>query len=231
MLNGLHADINTDSKYINIKNSRNELICRVISLTDAKRLVGEVGKLQDENKMYFEKLVNATHNSGLYLEALKELVYNNNPELAEEVLGSLEPKFSENHTTPKRFLGLDERVREKLLKEIEPCKGDIFYNINDEKFYIFKEASNELYYFYPDSPESPGGYCCKISDVGNNIIPCYTYHQLWNVLEKRVKEGINIIKQHGMYKVYSTIGDCFGGDQDKLTALWYSALNVLSESL
>lgn len=231
MLNGLYAEATITSKYINIKNGRNELICRVKSVDDAKRLVEEVGKLLDENKEYFEKLVNATHINGLYLEALKELAYYGNPKLAEEILGGLEPKFSENHTTPKRFLGLDERVREKLLKEIEPCKGDIFYNINDEKFYIFKEASNELYYFYPDSPESPGGYCCKISDVGSNIIPCYTIHQLWDIMEKHVEEGINLIKQQGMYKVYSPVGDCFGGDQDKLTALWYSALNVLSESL
>jgi hypothetical protein len=227
MLNGLYAEAAITSKYINIKNGRNELICRVKSIDDAKRLVEEVGKLLDENKEYFEKLVNAAHINGLYLEALEELAYYGNPKLAEEVLGGLEPRFSENHTSPNLFLGLDEQVQKILLDETDPKRGDVFYNMNDKKFYIFVEADNELYYFYPDSPESPVGYCCKISDVGSNIIPCYTIHQLWDIMEKHVKEGINLIKQHGMYKVYSTIGDCFGGDQDKLTALWYSTLNVI----
>lgn len=226
MLKGIYVDVNADSNIFKIKNGRNDVICKVTDLESALALVNEIKKLQDDIRNTFNKLVEATHFNGIYLYAIKEFIYNNNPAPAEEVLAEINPKFSENHTTPNQFLELNESNRKFLIDEIVVHEGDVFYNAIDKEFIIFKEIYKGIYNF--STKELLKGYSCDKSCIGENVIPCYTPHQLWNFLENFLNEKVEIKSKEGEYKVYSPVfGSCLGSSKDKLEALWNSVINLL----
>jgi hypothetical protein len=226
MLKGLYVDVNTDSRNFKIKNCNNETICKIDNMKDALMLVNEINKLQKDNLDTFNKLTNSIHANNIYLNAIKEIIYNNNFTPAKEILDKVNPKFDEDHTTPNQFMSLSKSSQLLLTDGIKIHVGDILYNIEDSQFYTIYSIKDENILLYIPGFEKKWSFNYK--NIGKELILCYVPHQLWNFLEDFLDKIINIGLKGKMYVVYSPeLGRGLGYGYTKIEALWNSVSNVL----
>lgn len=231
ILEGLYIDHEWgELNSIKIKNNECIPICTVTSEQDAKNLIEAIKDLQEEYEKQNKQLIRATHYNALCIEAIKDFIYHNDTKAITNIVKQLEPRYSNYYTTPVNFAGLNQEYKNVLLRDIAPHHGDIFYNNEDGKFYIFIETKNNNYCFRKDGPDSSNIYECTVDVVGITMIPCYSIHQLWNFLEQYYDDGIRIIKQGDIYNVYPANWEsCIGIDKDKLGAMWNAVIRTIRD--
>lgn len=235
-----------------------ELICRMTSLEEARKLIKyistlqhpatkkleggsemldgiyeeEIKKLQDQNKEYYDKLVKATCNNGLYLNALKELLYNNNPAPAEEILQRMDPKFSDHHIIPAQFLNLKEETQDKLFKRTKISRGDVFYNTEEEGFYVVESIKDSIITMCRRGVLGLSSYRTYKHNINESYIPCYSSQQLLDILESLIVDrignydSIEIQKSPIRYEIYCKYA-LLGYGKTKVDALWDSVVKMI----
>jgi len=252
----LHLDMTQTCIYVK---DGDELICRMTSLEEARKLIKyiynlqhpaatkkleggnetldgiydeEIKKLQDQNKEYFDKLVKATCNNGLYLNALKELFYNNNPAPAEEILQRMDPKFSDHHIVPAQFLNLKEETQDELFKRTKISRGDVFYNTEEEEFYVVESIKDSIITMYRRGVLGLSSYRTYKHNINESYIPCYSSQQLLDILESLLVDRIgyyDLIKIHKSpirYEIYCNYA-LLGYGKTKVDALWNSVVKMI----
>lgn len=187
MFKKLKLECYSDSNYPVLKYEDTK--CTVYSFNEAKKfmekIVDDAAKLEDE-------LVKATAINGKCLNALKEAVLNNNLAPAKEILRELGPILDDGHTTPSQFLNLSKEQQNYFLKNIEPRYGDIYYDLTEKQFYVFNGIDKEtnFYYFLTRNicKNKIAALMCSESEIGNTIIPCYSEHRLFELLNKETSK-------------------------------------------
>ena len=190
---------------------------------EIRLLQNRILELQNESDDLTNKLTKAVHANGIYLDAMEEMIYNNNPTPAEDLLAKIEPRFSENHTAPNQFLQLNKLNQKSLIRNIPLNKGDVFYHTEKKTFLLLIGKKEREFAF-------KGYLYCQYDDdsIGDYLIPCYTLHQLWDFLEDYLDASIEIKLEGVIYKVCSNdlIAE-LGFGKTKMEALWNSVVNVL----
>jgi hypothetical protein len=189
-----------------------------------KLLQERIQELTKTNEDLLNKLTKTAMTNGDLIKILKEVVYNNNTTPAEEYLKEVEPSFDVYHTRPQEFLDLSEKQQRTLLDNIPLNIGDIFYCIEDKSFYTLCSIDENIVLY---SPDFTGESYFKPTVIGEQLIPCYSAHQLWYFIDYFLDETTDIRLTKGLYGVYLPCLERYMGfGNSKIEALWKTVVNI-----
>lgn len=190
-----------------------------------KLLQERIQELTKTNEDLLNKLTKTAMTNRDLINMLKEVVYNNNTTPAEEYLKEVEPSFDVYHTRPQEFLDLSKKQQRTLLDNIPLNIGDIFYCIEDKSFYtLYSIDENIVLYSFDFTGES----YFKPTVIGKQLIPCYSAHQLWYLIDCFLDETTDIRLTKGLYGVYLPCLERYMGfDDSRIEALWKTVVNVI----
>lgn len=189
-----------------------------------KLLQERIQELTKTNEDLLDKLTKTAMTNGDLIKILKELVYNNNITPAEEYLHKIDPSFDIYHTKPQQFLDLSEKQQRILLDNIPLNIGDIFYCIEDKSFYTLCDINENIVLY---SSDFTGESYFKPIAIGEQLIPCYSIHQLWYFIEGYLNEVIEIRTEEKNYAIYSSGLDKYlGFSTNKIESLWNTVVNI-----
>lgn len=189
-----------------------------------KLLQERIQELTKTNEDLLNKLTKTAMTNGDLIKILKELVYNNNIAPAEEYLHKIDPSFDIYHTKPQQFLDLSEKQQRILLDNIPLNIGNIFYSREDKSFYILCSIDENIVLY---SSDSTGEMYYRPIAIGEQLIPCYSIHQLWYFIEGYLNEMIEIRTEEKNYAIYSSGLDKYlGFSTNKIKSLWNTVVNI-----